>query len=148
MRFKYMPLQQVAKASNKASVTGFLTTTPANWAAVTLPVSTGDKVRLTYFVSVHQPSVPDQNVFMRIREYTHRPSGPSPWQVMSVGADRNIFYDSKTLSTSTLGKNAYWSGSVDVDILANTPDAVFVIDPSVDNGSCTILECQLQAEIL
>jgi hypothetical protein len=118
-----------------------------NWtricAAPALPVSTGERFRIQWKVTFDNPSQVASTVSFRIREYNHRPSAPSPFQIISFAngtqtIDGNQFlpqFASPAVNGRPEGSAASFVGEVTVKIVGEAADALIVMEGKTDFGT-------------
>lgn len=136
---------QTMIAFTGSSTAGFLlpTTLPVNSvfsimaACSDTPVWNGEQYRIQAAVNLTTPNQ-DMVVFLRIREYNHRPTAPSPFPVFYVNFNRTSINDSRLLSnTLVTGKVCRFYIDTVVRVIANTSDAKWVLELATDNAAAT-----------
>jgi hypothetical protein len=102
-------------------------------AQVGIPSWRGQRFRLQAEVSITNPST---NIItqIRIREYTHRPSGPSPFNVFYVAGVLTSINDMKSLP---VGKAARFYIDTVIEIIGSAADALYVLELANDTGTAT-----------
>lgn len=115
-------------------------------AQVSMPVCAGDKLRIQAKVSVTTPSATYQHVSVRVREYNHRPGTANPWTTFVFGHDSNHLLESRSVNVYTPEQVAHFSIEAHVNVIATTPDALFVLEVWTDNGNILVSKAELGVE--
>lgn len=105
----------------------------------------GEEFVVQWAIAVDTPSV-DLILQLRIREYNHRPSGPSPYTVFVVNNSRTSINDDRFVpQTITTGKVTRMVGEQTVRIIGSATDALFVLELQTDSGTVICTEAGLWA---
>lgn len=102
--------------------------------SLAMPCEVGDLLTFTVYVDCTGTAAGNEVLQARVREYTHRPSGPSPYQVVRFAYGQQAVIDSRAVNGVT---SSYMVMTVTGEVVARATDAVFTLELSSALGNLT-----------